>query len=111
MLRDSAECLFCRCREGRKNVGGVRSAQRVVLFRYPCLPRIRCTFASTLQPGRGFRGEGLTPIHSRRLAFELREAIVSAGKKHGFAYVTLDLQGYRLGSHNEVLVGKNLRIL
>ena len=45
------------------------------------------------------------------LAFDQRDAIVSAGKKHGFAYVTLDLQGYRLGSHNEVLVGKSLRIL
>ena len=26
-----------------------------------------------------------------------------AGKRYGFAYVTLDLQGYRTGSHNEVL--------
>jgi uncharacterized protein len=44
-------------------------------------------------------------------AFELRDAIVLAGKKSGFAYVTLDLQGYRTGSHNEVLAGKSLRIL
>jgi uncharacterized protein len=36
-------------------------------------------------------------------AFELRDAIVDAGKKNGFTYVTLDLQGYRTGSHNEVL--------
>ncbi len=36
-------------------------------------------------------------------AFEIREAIVAAGKQAGFAYVTLDLQGYRTGSHNEVL--------
>jgi uncharacterized protein len=36
-------------------------------------------------------------------AFELRDAIVEAGKRFGFAYVTLDLQGYRTGSHNEVL--------
>src|SRR5208283_1873117 len=39
-------------------------------------------------------------------AFELRDAIVSAGKRRGYAYVTLDLQGYRVGSHNEVLRGK-----
>jgi uncharacterized protein len=39
-------------------------------------------------------------------AFEMREAIVSAGKRAGFAYVTLDLQGYRTGSHNEVLARK-----
>jgi uncharacterized protein len=44
-------------------------------------------------------------------AFEVREAIVEAGKRFGFAYVTLDLQGYRTGSHNEVLVGKSLRVV
>ncbi|MGH7284630.1 MAG: ATP-dependent sacrificial sulfur transferase LarE [Polyangiaceae bacterium] len=44
-------------------------------------------------------------------AFEKREAIVEAGKRHGFTYVTLDLQGYRTGSHNEVLVGKSLRVI
>jgi len=44
-------------------------------------------------------------------AFELREAIVKAGKRHGYAYVTLDLQGYRVGSHNELLRGKSLRVV
>lgn len=45
-------------------------------------------------------------------AFDQRDAIVDAGKRFGFAYVTLDLQGYRTGSHNEVVVaGKSLRIL
>lgn len=33
----------------------------------------------------------------------VREAIVGAGKLHGFHFVTLDLAGYRLGSQNEVL--------
>jgi len=41
----------------------------------------------------------------------VRGAIVEAGKKHGFRYVTLDLGGYRMGSHNEVLVGRALRIV
>jgi uncharacterized protein len=41
----------------------------------------------------------------------VRGAVVEAGKKHGFRYVTLDLGGYRMGSHNEVLVGKALRIV
>jgi uncharacterized protein len=40
-----------------------------------------------------------------------RGEIVEAGKRHGFRYVTLDLGGYRTGSHNEVLVGKALRVL
>lgn len=44
-------------------------------------------------------------------AFAARDAITAAGNRFGFAYVTLDLQGYRTGSHNEVLVGRNLRVL
>jgi uncharacterized protein len=44
-------------------------------------------------------------------AFEARDAIVAAGKRFGFAYTTLDLQGYRTGSHNEVLAGRQLKIL
>jgi uncharacterized protein len=41
----------------------------------------------------------------------VREKVVSAGKRHGFTYVALDLAGYRTGSHNEVLVGKSLRLV
>jgi pyridinium-3,5-biscarboxylic acid mononucleotide sulfurtransferase len=44
-------------------------------------------------------------------AFELRAEVTRAGKGHGFAYVTLDLQGYRTGSHNEVLGGKRLPVI
>jgi uncharacterized protein len=44
-------------------------------------------------------------------AFAARDAITAAGTRFGFAYVTLDLQGYRTGSHNEVLVGRNLRVV
>jgi len=40
-----------------------------------------------------------------------RERIVEAGKEQGFKYVTLDLGGYRKGSHNEVLVGRSLRVV
>jgi uncharacterized protein len=42
---------------------------------------------------------------------ELRNQIVEAGKRSGFRYVTLDLLGYRMGSHNEVLVGRSLRVV
>lgn len=41
----------------------------------------------------------------------MRGLIVESGKKHGFRYVTLDLGGYRMGSHNEVLVGRALKIV
>jgi uncharacterized protein len=44
-------------------------------------------------------------------AFDARDAIVEAAGRFGFAYTTLDLQGYRTGSHNEVLSGKSLRVL
>jgi uncharacterized protein len=36
-------------------------------------------------------------------ALEQHDAIARAGKRFGFGYVTLDLDGYRTGSHNEVL--------
>jgi len=49
--------------------------------------------------------------HELLLAFEKRDEIVEAGKRAGFAYVTLDLAGYRTGSHNEVLKGRSLRVL
>lgn len=41
----------------------------------------------------------------------VREAALDAGKRHGFRYVTLDLGGYRQGSHNEVLRGRSLRLV
>ena len=41
----------------------------------------------------------------------VRAEMLAAGKRHGFRFVTLDLGGYRMGSHNEVLVGKSLRIV
>ena len=45
-------------------------------------------------------------------AFEAREAIAAAARRFGFDYVTLDLEGYRMGSHNEVLgVRRSLRVV
>jgi uncharacterized protein len=44
-------------------------------------------------------------------AFDVKDEITSAGKRAGFTYVTLDLGGYRRGSHNEVLSGRSLRIV
>lgn len=42
---------------------------------------------------------------------DTRALMIRAGKQHGFKYVTLDLEGYRMGSHNEVLVGGSLRVI
>lgn len=41
-------------------------------------------------------------------AFALREGVSAACKRAGFAFATLDLDGYRVGSHNEVV---RLRVL
>ncbi len=41
----------------------------------------------------------------------IRDRALEAGKRHGFRYVTLDLGGYRQGSHNEVLAGRSLRLV
>jgi len=40
-----------------------------------------------------------------------RDSIIELGKTCGFTYVTLDLAGYRMGSHNEVLFGNRLRVV
>lgn len=48
---------------------------------------------------------------SKLLSPGVRQAVVDAGKRHGFKYITLDLAGYRTGSHNEVLVGRSLKLV
>jgi uncharacterized protein len=45
----------------------------------------------------------LGPEEYERVVHELREEIVRKVKEAGFAYVALDLQGYRTGAMNEVL--------
>jgi uncharacterized protein len=40
-----------------------------------------------------------------------REQILEVGRECGFHFITLDLGGYRVGSHNELLQGKNLKLL
>ena len=44
------------------------------------------------------------------LVLPYREEIVRLGKESGFHYITLDLSGYRTGSHNELLMGKSLKL-
>ncbi len=41
----------------------------------------------------------------------VRDDIVRAGRDAGFLYVTLDLGGYRMGSHNEALTKRSLPVL
>ena len=53
-----------------------------------------------------FDGRVEVPAGDLRRVVELRETIVPAIKALGFAYVTLDLRGFRSGSMNEVLDSK-----
>jgi len=39
---------------------------------------------------------------------DIRDAVVQRFKAAGFAYVSLDLQGYRTGSMNEILHNKKI---
>jgi pyridinium-3,5-biscarboxylic acid mononucleotide sulfurtransferase len=48
---------------------------------------------------------------SKAFDAQLRALMIAAGKQHGFKYITLDLEGYRVGSHNEVMVAGSLRVL
>ncbi len=48
---------------------------------------------------------------ARAASPDIARSIVEAGKRFGFAYVTMDLQGYRVGSHNEVIAGRSLRVV
>lgn len=71
--------------------------------------------ASAAAAAAGVREAAIARIEVARdelaAAFDRRDAIVEAGKAAGFQYVTLDLLGYRTGSHNEVLVGRSLRVV
>jgi pyridinium-3,5-biscarboxylic acid mononucleotide sulfurtransferase len=41
----------------------------------------------------------------------IRSKILELGQASGFHYTTVDLAGYRTGSHNEVLVGNHLKLV
>jgi len=88
-------------RERLAQIGGLEAALRDLGFRqlrvrwHDTIARIELDLAeleTLLRPG-------------------VRERVVEAGREHGFTYVTLDLGGYRQGSHNEVLVGRSLRLV
>jgi uncharacterized protein len=94
-------------RERLAQIGGLEAELRALGLR-----QLRVRWHA-LGEGTGARALARVEVASGELprAFEVRSAIVSAGKRFGFAYVTLDLEGYRTGSHNEVLEGKSLRVV
>lgn len=107
--KPAAACLSSRIPYGTRvtterlaQVGGFEAALRDLGFR-----RSRVRYHEQLA-----RIEVELDELPRLLDPELREAAIAAGKAHGFTYVTVDLAGYRTGSHNEVLVGaRSLRVV
>ena len=53
--------------------------------------------------GRMARIEAMPEAVARLAERDVRERITAALRSYGFAYVALDLQGYRTGSMNETL--------
>jgi uncharacterized protein len=106
--KPAAACLSSRIpygtsvtRERLAQIGGLEAALKGLGFR-----QVRVRWHDTIariEMGVAELGRAAEP--------GVREAIVEAGKRHGFRYITLDLGGYRVGSHNEVLVGRALRVV
>lgn len=88
-------------REKLAQIGGFEEALRTLGFR-----QLRVRWHDTMA-----RIELDVSEIARAIEPSVRESIVSAGKQFGFSYITLDLLGYRQGSHNELLVGNQLRVL
>ncbi len=108
--KPAAACLSSRLpfgtrvtRERLARIGGLEASIRALGFR-----RVRVRYhplGAEASPGE----QAIARIEldeadlARAATADAREAIVAAGKEHGFLYVTLDLAGYRMGSHNEAL--------
>jgi uncharacterized protein len=106
--KPAAACLSSRIpygtsvtRERLAQIGGFEAALRALGFR-----QVRVRYHDELA-----RIELALPELMRAAEPGIRDAMVAEGKRHGFRYVTLDLAGYRMGSHNEVLAGRSLRIV
>lgn len=108
--KPAAACLSSRLpfgtrvtRERLSRIGGLEADLRALGFR-----RVRVRY-HPLGPGAAPDEQALARIEldatdlAQAASAETRDAIIAAGKKHGFLYVTLDLAGYRVGSHNEAL--------
>jgi uncharacterized protein len=113
--KPAAACLSSRLpfgtavtRERLLQIGGFEAALRSLGFR-----QVRVRYHA-IDPANA-SGKAFARIEldareiARATAPEVRDAIVAAGKEHGFLYVTLDLAGYRMGSHNEALGSSDRR--
>lgn len=106
--KPAAACLSSRIPYGTRvtpqrlaQIGGFEAELHALGFRH-----VRVRFHETVA-----RIEVALDDLPRMLEPAVRTAALAAGKRHGFSYVTLDLAGYRQGSHNEVLSGRSLPIV
>jgi pyridinium-3,5-biscarboxylic acid mononucleotide sulfurtransferase len=106
--KPAAACLSSRIpygtevtRERLGRIGGFEEALRALGFR-----RVRVRFHDPVA-----RLEIDPEDFAKIINPETRTLVIEAGKRHGFLYVALDLDGYRQGSHNAVLAGKSLRVV
>jgi uncharacterized protein len=106
--KPAAACLSSRIpygtsvtRERLARIGGFEEELRALGFR-----RVRVRFHEQIA-----RLEINPSDFPKIVDPDIRTKVTAAGKRHGFLYVTLDLEGYRQGSHNEVLVGRSLRVV
>lgn len=113
--KPAAACLSSRIPFGTRvtpdrldMIGRFEASLRGLGFR-----RVRVRYHPAGQDGdKAFARIELDPSEIVRAAdTATRDAIVRAGTAEGFLYVTLDLVGYRVGSHNEVLQRRSLPVV
>ncbi len=116
--KPAAACLSSRIpygtgvtRERLRQIGGLERVLRVELGFRQVRVRWHALFSAREAEDCIARIEIDAAEMARAAEPAVRERMVAAGKEHGFKYVTLDLGGYRTGSHNEVLVGRSLRVV
>jgi uncharacterized protein len=119
--KPAAACLASRLpfgtgvtRERLARIGALEAALRAQGFR-----QVRVRYHELAAPGSPPSSDEKAMARIELDAAELaaaasperRDAIVRAGRDAGFVYVTLDLGGYRMGSHNEVLGRRSLPVV
>ncbi len=116
--KPAAACLSSRIpfgtevtRERLERIGALETALRGLGFRQvrvryhaiPASPGTREGAIARIELGPSELARASDP--------EVRDHVVRVGRTAGFTFVTVDLGGYRMGSHNDVIVGRGLPVV